>query len=583
MLAAMPGGFIVALLAGLLGFADPSPRSAVGGGPLTDSIGAYLSRLEVYGFSGAVLVARDGHVVLQDGYGLANDSMALPVDADTPFLLGSLSKQFTAAAIVKLEQDGRLTVGEPVGRFFPDAPPSIREVTLHELLTHTAGLPYLPKEFLEVKPRAAVLREMLHLPVDSGRVGSYFYSSPGYTILAGVVERASGQSYEEYLHEELFEPAGMTRTGFIGEARWLAEPRIHSYSGEVDEGPLQTFPEMPKALGAGSVISTVGDLYRWERVLRGGGGLAEAAIRKLFTRHVPVQGPVSHGYGWNIATTIRGTTVIVHAGDLGGYNSEYRHYADEDLVVILLSNRRVNGQGWRSAIMNNLSLLIAGADYSRPPAAALATPAALEPFTGTYALPGADRINVSAGDGVLMIGAEGARAAALTAGTDPALRAVADHLNRSAIAVARAFEIGRLDVVAEHLHPSLPAQDAREGVQAVLREGREQLGALRSVDVVATQATAPLLGRTALRFTFDRGERLVHLSWLAGQIAGIDTAAGIPLGTRFARTSPDRFAAFDAFTGRVVEVFFERGEDGDVVALRIGGVAAPLSPAAAVR
>src|SRR5215208_1225710 len=273
-----------------------SPAAADTGvvrGQMGAALDQLLSRLAAYGLSGAMLVAKGDTVVLHRGYGLANRAANAPVAPETPFMIGSLSKQITAAAIVKLEAERKLAKTDTLGKFFPGLPPEKARITLHQLLTHTAGFPYLdPNMFAEVSRDEAV-RGALALPLDRQSGERYAYASPGYTILAGVVERASGETFEAYLTKHLLEPAGMRRTGFMGEARWR-DPGVptHSYSDANDEGAMSAFPGMAKAVGAGSIITTAGDLFRWERALRGGALLPDSVTRKLWAPHVPTgQGP----------------------------------------------------------------------------------------------------------------------------------------------------------------------------------------------------------------------------------------------------------------------------------------------------
>src|SRR5262249_18517685 len=135
------------------------------------------------------------------------------VTADDPFLIGSLSKQFTAAGILALEADGRLRVTDSLGRFFPDAPAATRGITLDQLMTHTAGLPYLTRRSMfESRPRDSVMSEMLALPLDRPPGTRYAYSTPGYVLLAGVIERASGRRFEDFMRSRVFARAGLTRT-----------------------------------------------------------------------------------------------------------------------------------------------------------------------------------------------------------------------------------------------------------------------------------------------------------------------------------------------------------------------------------
>ncbi|HKG95962.1 MAG TPA: serine hydrolase domain-containing protein, partial [Gemmatimonadaceae bacterium] len=341
-----------------------------------------MKRLEAFGLSGALLVAERGEVILHRGYGLASRERGLRVRPETPFLIAALSMQFTAAAILKLEADGKLTTTDTLGRFFPQAPADKRGLTLHQILTHTAGFPLLEADKFAAVNRDQLMREVLALPLQSAPGGQPLFSYPGYALLAGVIERASGETFERYLTSRLFRPAGMRSTGFFGEARWLAPGVVtRSYTDSSDEGPLGQFPGGAKAVGSGSIVTTAGDLYRWERALRDTLILPDSAKQKFWTPHATLgDSPNAYGYGWVVQRTARGTRMIAHAGDLFGYNSEMRRYVDDNFTVIFLSNARTDGFGYREVPLETIELRMAGVPGGldppalasrRPPPAAL--------------------------------------------------------------------------------------------------------------------------------------------------------------------------------------------------------------------
>ena len=168
------------------------------------------------GFSGAVLVARGGKVVLHEGYGWADLAKTAPVTRETRFYIASITKQFTAAAVLKLEERGRLGLADPVGKHLPGVPPDKAAVTIHQLLTHTSGL---GQDYAAdgIRDRAEAVRAVLAKPLKSPPGAQFRYSNDGYNLLAVIVEVVSGESYESFLRQNLLRPAGMSRTGFWGE------------------------------------------------------------------------------------------------------------------------------------------------------------------------------------------------------------------------------------------------------------------------------------------------------------------------------------------------------------------------------
>ena len=541
-------------------------------GPHGARLDSLLSRLAAFGLSGSILVAKGDTVVLHRGYGLANRGTGAPMTAETPLMIGSLSKQITAAAIVKLEAERKLTTTDTLGKFFPGLPPEKAGITLHQVLTHTAGFPYLESNMFAEVSREEAVRGALALPLDRKPGERYAYANPGYTILAGVIERASGETFEAYLTKHLFAPAGMRNTGFMGEARWR-EPRVatRSYSDANDEGPIASFPGIAKAVGAGSVITTAGDLFRWDQALRGSALFPDSAKRKMFTAHVPTgQGPVSYGYGWNVVKTPRNTTLINHGGDIGGYNADMRRYVDEGFTVIFLSNARVGGAGYRQAVMNSVALQMVGAPGGlQPPAVARVAPDALRPHAGTYALPSGARLAVRVdsapgGAGRLVLSAESQEGISLLAGADTTQRAPERDLSERAGKVAEAVARGDVEPLVALLHPSIPPDGVRLGVQQAVRALRDTVGDFVRAEVLGTAVRSPGAATTYVRLHYARGTRIAGYGWSAvgpGQhrIAAIDDDLRAAMETRFVPESATTFAAFDMFTNRTVRATFSSG------------------------
>jgi CubicO group peptidase (beta-lactamase class C family) len=312
---------------------------------LETQIDTYLTALVSQGFSGAVLVAKDGTIILEKGYGLANDEEERPFTADTVFVIGSISKQFTAAAILLLAQQGQLQTDDPIGRYLADVPDDKQPITIHQLLSHSSGLPnhHTKSDFEPLNQQQSLARvfaqELLFEPGTA-----FAYSDSGYVVLAAIIEAVSGQAFPDYLHENLFKPAGMKQTGFFDEPRWSGLPVAHGYLNGRDQGSPATWPgPYWGLLGAGGIMSTVGDLYRWELALQNHAVLSPFSTEKLFTPHTPIDENNAYGYGWQISQTSYGGTLIWHSGAGTSHNAEFRVYVDEDLVLIIGSNRIDDG------------------------------------------------------------------------------------------------------------------------------------------------------------------------------------------------------------------------------------------------
>jgi CubicO group peptidase (beta-lactamase class C family) len=529
---------------------------------MADSLDSYFTGASAFGFSGAVLLAEKGEVLLEKGYGLGDRAAGLPLTADSPLHIGSLGKQFTAAAVLRLEADGILSTGDRLDRFFPDAPEDKRAITLDQLLSHTSGLPYLTaRSFMEVRPRDAIMAEMLDLPLEFGPGERYGYSNPGYALLAGVIERASGDTFENYLEQALFRRAGLTRTGFVNDTDRWTDAGVRNYSGPDDEGtPLSAMRPMPKAVGAGSIVSTVGDLYRWDRALQGDGVLPESARLRLFAPAVSIQEGQHYGYGWMITRTGRGETLIHHAGDLAGYNSDLRRYAEPDLVLIVASNARIDGRGYRTVATNALAYLLNDRELDMPPTVRSAPPASLPALAGVYDVGSGSRIHVSARADGLSIGGTGDPVLAALAGTTESAAAErSTTLSLRAAAVATALATHDAGPLREHLHPSLSFENTRQWLVASMTELADSLGAFRGIQDLGTAIISATAARSYFHLLFERGSYPVVYGWNGERIISFDAEYTVPMETVFLPTGEATFAHHDLFTGRTLEARFEPG------------------------
>lgn len=315
--------------------------------PQDDLVG-YTQVLADNGFSGATLIAKDGDVVFSEGYGLADEANKVPNTRETVFDTGSLSKQFTAAAILHLEEQGLLQLTDTLPQFFEHVPAEKANIAVHQLLTHTSGLtPYVYESDFEKMSREEAVQAALdsELELDPGE--KYMYSDTGYGLLAAIVEIVSGQAFTEYLHQNLFEPAGMDSTGFYNEQKWADLTVAHGYNNDKDLGSAGSRPgPYWGLLGFGGVLSTVGDLHCWHLALEENSMLSAESTEKLFTPYTDEDnnGESYYGYGWVIMDDPDFGQIIWHDGATDSQNAIFIHAVDHDLFVIVLTNR-IDGGG----------------------------------------------------------------------------------------------------------------------------------------------------------------------------------------------------------------------------------------------
>ena len=305
---------------------------------------AMLEKESKKDFSGTVLVIRNGDQLLSASYGLANRTNKVPNTSNTVYDIGSLTKQFTAAAILKLEMEGKLRVSDRVDQYI-DAYKSLKHpITLHQLLTHSAGLPGAIGDDYEEISEAEFIQRSLKQIKDDAADHPYEYSNVGYSLLAIIIERVSDEDYEEFLSKNLFEPASMDQTGYT-KPQWNEKILAHGYYGQEDWGTpnSKNWSENGPYLnlkGNGGILSTTGDLYKWHQALQDNTILSDEARKKYFENHIPEDSSnISYyGYGWVIFPESKKGKIITHNGGNGYFFADFWDFPASSSTVILLSN-----------------------------------------------------------------------------------------------------------------------------------------------------------------------------------------------------------------------------------------------------
>lgn len=317
------------------------------------ALDVFLSGLVDKGFSGAVLAAVKDEVVLSKGYGYKDRERKIPNTTATVFPIGSVNKQFTAAAIIKLELQGKLKVTDSINKYFKNAPPDKQKITIHQLLTHSSGIPGRVGRCKTETTADDFVQMAMDSTLDFEPGAKYKYSNNGYNLLGVIIEKASGKPYEQYVYDNLLKPAGLENTG-----TFLPDYTLDNIAVGYRDGKLwgsffekifdQTELPVRRRNGiefcgraSGGMLSTVGDLYKWHQALESDRILSKKAKRKIFTPHIPENEKATsfYGYGWTIFTTSRKTKLIAHNGGINDvFEADFRRYVDEDVVIIILTN-----------------------------------------------------------------------------------------------------------------------------------------------------------------------------------------------------------------------------------------------------
>lgn len=325
------------ILGGLAGFAPgaaPMAQSSHAG-----QADAIVSRYAQAGrFSGVVAVASDGAPAFQKAWGLADDEGAVPNTVDTVFRIGSLTKQFTAAAVLQLAEARKLTLSDPISKHYPAVPAAWREATLLQLLNHSAGVPsytnlpgYFETQAKVDRTPAQVVALTAGQPLDFKPGSRWAYSNTGYTLLGLVIETVSGQAYPSYLRDYVLAPLGLDDTGYDdGRApvAGMASGYAKAKAGRVRAPSLS----MATPYAAGSLYSTASDLLAWSNALQAGKVLSAASLRAMFTDY-----GFRYGLGQFVETR-GGHRCWSHSGFISGFRSALAFFPDQRLTIAILAN-----------------------------------------------------------------------------------------------------------------------------------------------------------------------------------------------------------------------------------------------------
>lgn len=328
-----------------------------------------IQRPEAVGLS--VAVARGNRILVEQGMGKADLEFNVPADAQTMFRIGSVTKQFTAASIMKLVERGKLKLDDDVRRHLPKFDTGGRVVTIRQLLNHSAGVPNYTAQprFMQDMAARDLTDEQLLAAIQGARWDfepgtGWNYSNTGYYLLGMVIEAVDGRSYEDFMQQELFTPLGLTRTRH-GSDREIIPNRAQGYSGGTAGSPRMNDPALSMNVpgAAGSLSSTAGDLVRWQIALVNGRAVTADSWRQMTESSVPTgQGNARYGFGLNIAE-VNGTRRIAHSGGIHGFNSVLAWRPDAELTVAVISSSETLPS---AAVMEQIFAAIATA--SPPPA-----------------------------------------------------------------------------------------------------------------------------------------------------------------------------------------------------------------------
>jgi CubicO group peptidase (beta-lactamase class C family) len=298
--------------------------------------------LRRFGTPGAVIAAvKDGHIIYTKSYGLRDRARNLPVLIDTPFEIGSITKQFTAAAILQLQEAGKLNIDSTVATYLSTVPHA-SEITLRQLLSHTSGLhdyfdaPTIDDDAVKTVTFDQLMARVADLPLDFAPGAKWSYSNTGYAMLGRIIEVTSHETYRDYVKSHLIDPVGMTHTFTVAD-----EPKISGMSVGYrhSAGRLEAAPTISESFGwaAGNIVSTVSDLNKWNKALREGQAISKADYALMATSVSTLQGDAGYGLGLFVGE-IEGEPRVGHTGGSFGFTTANEYFPKLDLQIIAFTN-----------------------------------------------------------------------------------------------------------------------------------------------------------------------------------------------------------------------------------------------------
>ena len=333
-----------------------------------DAIDKYVeSRMRSLHIPGLSLaVVRDAQIIKSHGYGLADLQLNVPATKASVYELGSVTKQFTATAVMMLVEEGKVSLDESITKYFPDAPPAWKRITIRYLLSHTSGIQnhvavpgylgaFRTNLLLETTPaRDELLKMFFELPLEFEPGATWAYDNTGYYLLGIIIEKASGKSYWQFLDERIFHPLGMNATRNT-DSRRLVPHRASGYEWVADHFENRPVLLPTIAFSAGSLQSTVEDLAKWDVALYGERLLKESSLEQMWTAvklKDNAAAPFNYGFGWFIEN-YHGHRVVQHGGGTPGFSSAIYRFIDDRFTVIILTNHA-------DMVLDRLAIDIAG-------------------------------------------------------------------------------------------------------------------------------------------------------------------------------------------------------------------------------
>lgn len=541
----------------------------------------YLGRLEKLGFAGSIMVVVGEEVVVAEGYGDAKRDPSVRWTPGTVSTIGSITKQFTAAAIMRLQEEGKLSVDDTLEQHFKDVPTDKAGITLHQLLSHSSGIFDPPGiDDFDENTRDEYVRLVLDAPLGAEPGTHYEYANANFSLLGAIIEQITGMSYEEAMRELIFEPAGLKLTGYTipdysgvtiadgyqGDERW----------GTVLERPMADDGPYWALRANGGIYSTAEEMVKWGQALLNDEVLSRQSRDAMWSRHIDEsnagEGESFYGYGWVVMEPEPGVEVITHNGGNGILFADMTIIPSAGVIAFVQTNV-ISTFRPTNDLLGQLLRRMRGEPYPDVPVVVDVDPAGLQKWIGTYKLDGDDTLEIAVDGQTLRVTPSGWTAFA-------AVRSVPEQ--DTAPLLKMSAEIDR--IVGSYLAGDFqPIHDAYRGQVTVERlkemhENREaervaEYGAFQGYEVLGT-GTGEEYHFTLVRFRYEREPILRTYVWSRGDetnLLGITTRHMDPA-CRFFPVEGGGFQSWEPSTGESVAAKFDDNSSGAAfILMRVAG------------
>lgn len=492
-----------------------------------DSLARYVDGLEAFGFTGQVVIAQGDSLLLARAMGDA-DGKGRPVRPTTAFAVGSITKSVTAALTMRLVSEGRYALDDPLERLLPGVSADKAALTPRQLLSHMAGLPEDAEGVFELDTREVVLRATLAAPLVRPPGTRFGYSNAGFQLLAAIAEQATGVPYPRLVDSLLFAPSHMSASG-VGSA--FARTRSDAAVGRNEwqvSGSFRDWRQPWAGSGAGDLVTTAHDLWRWVRTLQGTGPLTRAEIDSLTARRAPVASGLHYGFGMWLLQRDGQPDLVSIGGDIMGYHAGIWLEREAPWRTVVVTNA---GERWGrrlhvSAAERALWLILKGRSVDLPPEPARWPADRLDALTGRWALAPSGHLSLVRDGAGLRLELSGSDAMTLALGSDSSgARALVEQRAADLVRAAAAHDDSAL------ARALLPVERGwASKLKRVIAAHERAHGPLVDAEMAGT-VTLPWLdqgSRTYLRLHSKRGDSDLSFAWLAGGLLDVSALEGRP-------------------------------------------------------